>query len=383
MAFKSTGKLPFSRPYSSPRELDYLADVIASGHTQGDGAFTARAQELIDRILGADGSLLTTSCTHALELAWWILECGPGDEVIVPSFTFSSGAISVVQTGATPVFVDCDARTGNLDPAEVAGAIGPRTKAILTMHYAGAASGVLDLRRIADEHGLLLVEDNAHGLGARYADRRLGTIGDISVQSYHATKNVQAGEGGSIYFADAAHRERAQIIREKGTDRSRFLRGEVDKYSWVDRGSSYLPSELCAAVLTAQLEAFDEIQTLRMDLWDAYAAGLTEWAQEFGASVELMHVDPAAAHPAHMFFILMTDEDERDRLLKHLHGQDIVATFHYVPLHSSRAGRQFGRVHGDCRRSTEFSGRLLRLPLWAGMADRDLERVIDAVRSFR
>jgi len=363
--------------------LDYLADVLASGHTQGDGPFTDRAQELIDRILGTTGSLLTTSCTHALELAWAVLDCGAGDEVIVPSFTFSSGAISVLQSGATPVFVDCDSRTGNIDPAEVGPAIGQRTKAILTMHYAGAASGIRELRGIADEHGLALVEDNAHGLGATYDGTKLGTIGDVSVQSYHATKNVQAGEGGSIYFADDAHRERAQIIREKGTDRSRFLRGEVDKYSWVDLGSSYLPSELCAAVLTAQLEAFDEIQAMRMGVWNSYSAGLAEWAELFGPSVELMPLDPLAEHPAHMFYILMTDSDERDRLLKHLHQQDIVATFHYVPLHSSRAGRKYGRLHGDCHRATEFSGRLLRLPLWAGMTDGDVERVIDAVRSFR
>jgi dTDP-4-amino-4,6-dideoxygalactose transaminase len=354
--------------------------VLASGHTQGDGPFTRRAQGLLDQLLGVTGSILTTSCTSALELASWVLDLGPGDEVIVPSFTFSSTATAIVQTGARPVFVDCDEHTGNADPDAVAAAVGPATRAIYAMHYGGAAHDWDRLLAVAERADLPVVEDNAHGLGAAWDGQPLGTFGAISTQSFHATKNVHCGEGGSIWIKDQIRRERAEIIREKGTDRSRFLRGQVDKYTWVDRGASYLPSDLNAAILTDQLEIFADIQVRRHQIWKRYATELVDWAEAHGA--ELMTVDPRADHPAHLFFILLPTEQDRNDLLKRLNQNGVGATFHYIPLDSSEAGRRFGRTPEPCSRTASFSARLIRLPLWAGLSENDVSRVIDQVRAF-
>ncbi|VTR76202.1 dTDP-4-amino-4,6-dideoxygalactose transaminase [Cellulomonas hominis] len=373
--------IPFSKPFRAPGELAYLDQVLESGHTHGDGPFTARAARLVESVTGAQHSLLTGSGTHALELASWLLDLEPGDEVVVPSFTFSTTAASVIMTGATPVFVDIDPATGSMDVDSFAAAITPRTRAVYVVHYGGVAPDMRRVLEVADAAGVAVVEDNAHGLGARWDGQGCGTFGVLAAQSFHATKNIQCGEGGALLVNDARLRPRAEVLREKGTDRSRFLRGEVDKYSWIDRGSSYLPSELTAAILTAQLEAFDTIQGERHSIWDFYARELADWADTIGAT--LMSPPARSEHPAHVFWLLTPDAASRDGLLAHLRASGVGATFHYIPLHSSVAGRRFGRTPGPCTATDDFSERLVRLPLWAGMGSAAAERVRDAVLDFR
>lgn len=375
-----TSSIPFSKPFRAPREVDYLTQVLASGHTHGDGSFTERASELIREIAGNAAVLLTGSGTHALELASWLLELGPGDEVIVPSSTFSTTAASVVMTGATPVFVDIDPATGSLDIDAAAAAITPRTRAVYVVHYGGVAPDMDRLGALAGRCGIAVVEDNAHGLGARWGGRACGSFGVLAAQSFHATKNVQCGEGGALLINDPSLLRRAEILREKGTDRSRFLRGEVDKYSWIDRGSSYLPSELTVAVLTAQLEAFESIQQQRHTIWNAYADALSPWALSAGA--EIMTPPPESEHPAHVFYLLAPTADERTELLAHLRIRGVGATFHYIPLHSSVAGRRFGRTPNPCLATDDFAARIVRLPLWPGMADAEVDQVVTAVYDF-
>ena len=370
----------FSRPYGAPGELDNLRAVLASDHAHGDGPFTASATERLTRITGAAHALLTTSCTHALELASQLLNLGPGDEVIVPSFTFPSAADAIVTTGATPVFVDIDDATGNIDPDAAAAAVTERTRAVSVMHYGGVAVDIPAIERLADEHDLAVIEDNAHGLGARWRGRALGTIGTFATQSFHDTKNVHCGEGGALLLGDE-YIERAEVIREKGTNRRQFLRGAVDKYTWVDRGSSYLPSELNAAVLDAQLAAFPEIQRLRHRVWDAYAAGLAAWAADAG--VHLMPVPDGVEHPAHLFFLLLADHRDQQRFIRHMRDSGIATPFHYIPLDTAPAGVRFGRTPEPCVRSQSFSERLVRLPLWPGLTDDQVHRVIAAATCFR
>lgn len=372
--------IPFSKPYRSAHEADYLAQVLASGHTHGDGPFTERASELLRTIVGNSAVLLTGSGTHALELASWLLDLGPGDEVLVPSFTFSTTAASVVMTGATPVFVDIDPTTGSLDVDSAEAALTARTKAVYVVHYGGVAPDMDRLSALAKRAGIAIVEDNAHGLGARWNGRACGSFGVLAAQSFHATKNVQCGEGGALLINKPELRPRAEILREKGTDRSRFLRGEVDKYSWIDRGSSYLPSELTVAVLTAQLEAFDTIQEQRHLIWDEYAAALAQWADRSG--VRLMAPPPESDHPAHVFYLLAPSADARTELLAHLRDRGVGATFHYIPLHSSVAGRRFGRTPHPCPSTDDFASRIVRLPLWPGMTHTEINRVVTAVREF-
>lgn len=372
--------IPFSKPFRAPGELEYLDQVLDSGHTHGDGPFTARAARGIEAITGSPHALLTGSGTHALELASWLLDLEPGDEVVVPSFTFSTTAASIIMTGATPVFVDIDPATGSLDVDAFAAAITPRTRAVSVVHYGGVAPDMDRVLQVAGAAGIAVVEDNAHGLGARWAGRACGTFGLLAAQSFHATKNIQCGEGGALLINDPDLRPRAEVLREKGTDRSRFLRGEVDKYSWIDRGSSYLPSELTAAVLTAQLEAFDDVQARRHAIWDAYATGLADWAAATGAT--LMDPPAESEHPAHVFWLLAPTSGSRDAMLDHLRAAGVGATFHYIPLHSSIAGRRFGRTPAPCPATDDFSARLVRLPLWAGMPDGAVERVRDAVLGF-
>lgn len=372
--------IPFSRPYRAPAEARYLEEVLASGHTHGDGPFTERAGHLLEDILGGGSPLLTGSGTHALELASWLLDLLPGDEVIVPSFTFSTTAASVVMTGATPVFVDIDPATGSVDPGAVEAAITERTRAVYVVHYGGVAPDMDRLLASTQRAGIDLVEDNAHGLGARWGGRACGRFGVLAAQSFHATKNIQCGEGGALVINDDSLRARAEILREKGTDRSKFLRGEVDKYSWIDRGSSYLPSELTVAVLAAQLEVFDVIQAERHAIWDTYAEALAPWAAACGA--ELMSPPAPAEHPAHVFYLLAPSADVRTELLDHLRARGVGATFHYIPLHSSIAGRRFGRTPAPCTASDDFASRVVRLPLWPGMTDAEVGRVVDAVQAF-
>ncbi|MBF6520456.1 dTDP-4-amino-4,6-dideoxygalactose transaminase [Nocardia farcinica] len=376
----STDRVIFSRPYRARRELANLAAVLASDHSHGDGPFTASATAKLRAITEAPHALLTTSCTSALEMAGLLLELGPEDEVIVPSFAFTSTATSMALRGATCVFADIDPATGNLDPESVAAAIGPRTKAVVVIHYGGVAADMAGLLELAAAHGFAIVEDNAHGLGGRWRGRPVGTIGTLGTLSFHDTKNVHCGEGGALLLTDDILMGRAEIIREKGTDRARFLRGAVDKYSWQDIGSSYLPSELNAAVLDAQLDEFDRIQAGRHRVWNAYAAGLPDWAAR--NDVRLMSVPADREHTAHLFYLRTPTEQRRDDLIAHLAARGISAPFHYVPLDSSPAGLKLGRTPYPCVRSAEFSGTVVRLPLWPDLADAQVERVIEAVTAF-
>jgi dTDP-4-amino-4,6-dideoxygalactose transaminase len=375
----STDRIIFSRPYRAARELANVEAVLASDHSHGDGPFTAAATTKLKAITGAPHALLTTSCTHALEMAGLLLELGPDDEVIVPSFAFTSTATSMSLRGAICVFADIDER-GNLDPESVAAAITPRTKAIVVIHYGGVAADMDRLLTLAEAHGLAIVEDNAHGLGGTWRGRPLGSIGTAGALSFHDTKNVHCGEGGAVLLSDEILMGRAEVIREKGTDRARFLRGMVDKYSWQDIGSSYLPSELNAAVLDAQLDEFDAIQAGRFRVWTAYAAALPDWAAR--NDVHLMQVPPDREHTAHLFYLRTPTEESRDDLIDHLRNRGISAPFHYVPLDSSPAGLKLGRTPHPCLRTAEFSSTLVRLPLWPDLTDAQVTRVIDAVTAF-
>jgi len=372
--------ISFSRPYRSARELDNLRDVLELGHVHGDGPFTLSATNRLKAITGADHILLTTSGTHALELSSLLLDLGPGDEVIMPSFTFPSAANAIALTGARIVFVDIEPVNGNVDASLIGRNVTSETKAISIVHYGGVAGDLAEVVRIAEAHGLALIEDNAHGLGGTWQGRQLGTIGELAIQSFHDTKNIHAGEGGAIIVNDPELMGRAEMLREKGTNRSRFLRGQVDKYTWTDIGSSFLPSELVAAVLDSQLAEFDHIQAWRHRIWNSYSAGLSDWA--LAQDVSLMTIPEGREHTAHIFFMLMPTHADQTAIIAHLRELGIVATFHYVPLDSSAAGLKYGRTPEPALVSEDFSSRLVRLPLWAGMTDGEIERVIDGVSSY-
>jgi dTDP-4-amino-4,6-dideoxygalactose transaminase len=377
----SDSTIPFSRTYVTKNEEAYVLATLRSGASQGDGLMTRAATELVQGLSGSPSALLTTSCTHALELAALLLDIGPGDEVIVPTFTFSSTAAAVAIRGATPVFVDIEPSTANINLAAVAAAITDRTKAIFVVHYGGIPCDIAALTALADAHGIIIVEDNAHGFGARSGNHRLGTVGVLATQSFHATKNIQCGEGGALLINNPQYLERAEIIREKGTNRSLFMRGQVDKYSWVDIGSSYLPSDILAAALRGQLESFAQIQEMRHAVWLQYFSGLGEWAAQ--EDVRLMQVPADAEHPAHMFYLLMPTHADQRGLLSHLRRLGVTATFHYVPLDSSVAGLKWGRTPEPCPVAQDFSLRQVRLPLFAGMQDLEVERVIEGVITYR
>lgn len=370
----------FSVPFRAPAAPENLAAVIASDHVHGDGPFTKSASAKLVELTGSPTVLLTTSGTAALEMAVRLLGIGEGDEVIVPSFTFSSGAASIVAAGGVPVFVDIEGDSGNIDPAEVEKAITSKTKAISVMHYGGAPVDMDAIMDISRRHSIPVIEDNAHGLAVKSRFGALGTIGSVGIQSFHDTKNVHCGEGGAVLINETALVEAAEVMREKGTNRSKFLRGQVDKYTWVDWGSSYLPSELNAAVLDAQLDAFAGIQERRFEIWNAYSAALTNWATALGGSVM---APVGGEHAAHVFYVLMPDQDTRDSLLEYLRGNGVVGTFHYVPLHSSPAGKKYGRTVGSLDKTDSFAGRLARLPLWPGMTDAQVDFVIETVKAFQ
>lgn len=378
---RAVSRINFSEPYRSGRESAYLQQVIDSQVWHGDGPFTDAASRWLERFTGARHSLLTTSGTHALELASILLDLGPGDEVVCPAFTFTSTATAIAIRGATPVFVDVLPETMNIDPQAVAAAITDRTRAISVVHYAGVAVDLPAILDIAQRHDLAVIEDNAHGFDAYLDDRHLGTWGTFGVQSWHDTKNVTAGEGGSLLVNDDALAERAEIVREKGTNRSLFLRGAVDKYTWVDHGSSFLPSELNAALLLAQLEASADTQARRQAVWSRYDTGLRAWAGEHG--IEQMHVPEGRRHPAHMSYLVLPTHEDQLGLITHLRELDIVATFHYQPLDTAAAGRRLGRTPHPCPVTADRSQRLVRLPLHAGLSDPDVDRVLEAVTSYR
>ena len=346
----------------------------------GDGTFTQSASSKLESLTGSNKVLLTTSGTSALEMAVRLLGITSADEVIVPSFTFSSGAASIVAAGGVPVFVDIEGETGNIDPELVEAAITPKTKAISVMHYGGVPVDMDAIMLISRKYSIPVIEDNAHGLAVQSRFGALGTIGSVAIQSFHDTKNIHCGEGGAILINDPSLIEKAEIMREKGTNRSKFLRGQVDKYTWVEWGSSYLPSELNAAVLDSQLDDFELIQEKRFSIWNRYNLELNEWAVD--QDVRLMS-PPFGEHAAHVFFMLMPSLEIRDSLLQHLREKQVIATFHYVPLHSSPAGKKYGRTHGSMEKTDSFSNRLVRLPLWAGMTEEQIDFVVSSVKSFR
>lgn len=373
-------EVQFSRPFAAPGTLERLAAVHASDHAHGDGPFTRSATEKLSEIVRGGSPMLTTSGTHALEMASRLIGLTAGDEVILPSYTFPSAATAVAMTGAQLVFVDIDEMTGNIAAQHIEEAVTDRTKAISVMHYGGTPVDMLAVMGIARDHGLAVIEDNAHGLGVRSEHGVLGRIGDFGAQSFHDTKNVHAGEGGALLVNDSRLVARAEIIREKGTDRSQFLRGAVDKYSWVGWGSSYLPSEYNAAVLDAQLEAFDHIQRLRHQVWNRYSLALADWASHVGAT--LMN-PPRGVHAAHLFFARMASAEDQRSLIAWTRAYRVVAASHYVPLHSSAAGHRYGRTLHALEATDRFSSTIVRLPLWAGMDDDLVSQVIDAVLGWR
>lgn len=373
-------RVPFNRPTKTGGEQRYLDEAFASGHWSGDGPFTRRCHARLEAVHGAPKALLTTSCTHALEMAALLLDIAPGDEVIVPSFTFVSTINAFVLRGATPVFADIRPDTFNLDERRLEALIGPRTKAIVVVHYAGVGCEMDRIMAIAAAHGVPVVEDNAHGLGGAYRGRPLGTFGRLSTLSFHETKNITCGEGGALLLNDPSLVARAEVLREKGTDRSRFFRGEVDKYSWVGLGSSYLPSELLSAILLAQLEAAEEVQRARRRVWDTYAGALCEWASDAGARLPI--VPDGCEQAYHMFHLLMPDETSRDELLAHMRQRGILAIFHYLPLHASEMGRRLGGRPGDCPVTEDVSRRLVRLPFYTNITPDEQDAVVDAVLQF-
>jgi dTDP-4-amino-4,6-dideoxygalactose transaminase len=377
----SAYRIPFNKPGLVGHELTYIADAILRGHSSGDGCYTSRCHDILQREFGCQRALLTTSCTHALEMCALLLDIQPGDEVIVPSFTFVSTANAFVLRGAKPVFIDIRPDTLNLDETLLEECVTPRTKAILPVHYAGVGCEMDVIASVAARCGAKVVEDNAHGLFARYKGKYLGTFGQLATQSFHETKNVICGEGGALIINDPIYVERAEIIREKGTNRGRFYRGEVDKYSWVDVGSSFLPSDLLAAFLLAQLEKYQEIRGTRQRVWQTYAEGLSEWARDSGVS--LPHVPPHVEQSYHMFYLLMPSQEVRARLIEYLKAKSILSVFHYVPLHLSEMGLRFGGRPGAHPVTESVANRLLRLPFYNDLSPDQQAEVIEAIRTFQ
>ena len=371
-------RIPFNKPPFVGLELDYVKQAVESGRICGDGTYNLLCHGWLEKHTGTAKALLTTSCTHALEMSARLCDIGPGDEVIMPSFTFVSTADAFVSQGAKCVFVDIRPDTVNLDENLVEAAITEKTKAIVPVHYAGVACEMDKINEIAKRHNLFVVEDAAQGMMATYKGKALGTLGDFGCYSYHETKNYSMGEGGALLINDKKFCDRAEIIREKGTNRCQFHRGEVDKYTWVELGSSYLPSELNAAYLYAELECADEIYDNRMASWNMYRELLASLAAK--GLFELPYIPEHCVHNAHMFYLKVEDLQTRTALLKHLVYNGILAVFHYVPLHTSPAGQRYGRFSGEDRFTTRES--LLRLPMFYGLKTEDIEYVCKKVAEF-
>ena len=372
--------IPFNLPHSTGKEVVYAAEAQRNHHLSGDGAFTKRCHQWIEERTGCARALLTHSCTSALDMAALLLNIKSGDEVILPSYTFVSTANAFVLRGAVPVFVDIREDTLNLDEKLIEDAITTRTRAIVPVHYAGVSCEMDSIAAIARRHGLRIVEDAAQGIMAGYKNRALGAIGDLGSFSFHETKNIISGEGGSLMVRDKELAQRAEIIREKGTDRGRFFRGEVDKYTWQDVGSSFLPSEITAAFLWAQLEEAERITRERMDIWRRYHAMLAPLEQSELLRRPIVPAD--CQHNGHMYYVLLAPEIDRQRVLDGLKKNGIGAVFHYVPLHSSPAGRHYGRAHGELALTTSLSQRLVRLPMWVGLSETQQQRICEALRTL-
>jgi dTDP-4-amino-4,6-dideoxygalactose transaminase len=361
-------------------ENAYVAQAIANGHISGDGVFTRKCHTFFEETIGVAKALLTTSCTHALEMAALLLDIQPGDEVVVPSFTFVSTVNAFVLRGAKPVFADIRPDTLNMDERQLADLVTERTKAVVPVHYAGVGCEMDAILQLAKRYGIAVVEDNAHGLFGQYRGQHLGTFGCMATLSFHETKNVTCGEGGALLINDPALIQRAEIIREKGTNRSRFFRGQVDKYTWVDVGSSYLPSEILAAFLYAQLEVSEHVQAQRRRVWDYYREHLYGWAQQYGVRLPIVpgHCD----HAYHMFYLLLPSLEARQGLISHLKSRGILSVFHYLPLHLSDMGQRFGYQAGHCPVTEDVSDRLLRLPFYATLTEDDLRYIVAAVQEW-
>jgi dTDP-4-amino-4,6-dideoxygalactose transaminase len=368
--------IPFNKPYMTGKELWYISQAHANGHLAGDGEFTGRCHAWLENTVGCDKALLTHSCTAALEMAAILAELEAGDEVIMPSYTFVSTANAFVLRGAVPVFVDIRSDTLNIDERKIEDAITSKTRAIVVVHYAGVACEMDSIMKLADEHGLLVIEDNAQGLESMYKGRPLGSIGHLAAVSFHETKNIISGEGGALLINSRKFSERAEMIREKGTNRSQFFRGQVDKYTWVELGSSYLPSELVAAFLWAQMEEAEHITQRRLNIWNTYH----QWFASLEEQSKLRRpvIPSDCKHNAHMYYLLLPDLKQRTAFIRSLKTQGIGAVFHYVPLHDSPMGEKHGRISGDLKNTRELSDRLVRLPLWLGLED-ELTGVIQQI----
>ena len=372
--------IPFNRSSFDGREMELMAQAVSAGHISGNGPLSRQAEAMLSQLHGGAAALLTTSCSHALELAARLCNLGRGDEVLVPSFTFVTTASSFMWNGAKPVFVDVDPVTLNMDLELAERAITARTKAICVVHYAGVGAQPDRFRALADDYGLILIEDNAHGLGGSWSGQPLGTFGALSTLSFHETKNITCGEGGALIVNDRALLERAEILREKGTDRTKFSRGLVDKYTWVDIGSSWVLSDLLSGVLVGQLERFKSIQSRRMEIWNAYAERLNEWADDQGVTLPV--IPQAAGHTAHIFHLRFAAMEQRDAFIAHMKEQDVMAVFHYQALDISPIGSSLSTRSPACPVSNEASQTLVRLPLFASLSSQDVDQIISAVTQF-
>jgi dTDP-4-amino-4,6-dideoxygalactose transaminase len=373
--------IDFNRPFIAKNQIAYIQEAIQSGHISGDGQFTKKCHAWLENYLGVKKALLTTNCTHALEMSALLLDLKPGDEVITPSFTFVSTVNAFILRGAKPVFADIRPDTLNIDENQIEDLVNEKTRAVYVVHYAGVGCEMDKILEIADRHDLQVVEDNAHGLFGKYQGKLLGTFGTMACQSFHETKNISSGEGGALLINDENLVERAEIIREKGTDRSKFFRGQIDKYSWVDLGSSYLPSEIIAAVLYSQLEEADKIQHKRKSIWERYFQGLGEWAAE--SKIKLPTVPANCNQSYHLFYMLLSNLEERQRFIQYLRENQIYSVFHYVPLHTSAMGRKFGYHEGDLPITEEMSDRLVRLPFYFDLSEKDQDQVISVIKKFK
>jgi len=373
--------IPFNLPEISEADRGFLAEAISGGHSSGNGPFTQACENRLSEELGSPRTLLTTSCTHALEISALLCDLKPGDEVIVPSFTFVSTASAFAMFGAKPVFVDSSVGTLNIDASLIEKAITPRTRAICVVHYGGVACEMEQILDIVARHQLTLIEDNAHGLFAKYRDRYLGTFGAMATQSFHETKNITCGEGGALLLNDDALVDRAEILREKGTNRSRFLRGQVDKYTWVDIGSSWVLSDLLAAILWGQLQRARAINANRVEIWNRYHDQLDDWTERHDV---MRPVIPAGCeHVGHVYHLRFRSGEQRTRFIRHMSQRDVSCVFHYQPLHLSPVGRRFAGSRNDCPVAEHAGECLVRLPLFNSMTLTQQDKVIDSVRSFR
>ena len=372
--------ISFNKPTSVGKESAYMQQALQNNHISGDGQFTKKAHALLEETIGVPKVLLTTSCTHALEMSALLLELQDGDEVIVPSFTFVSTINAFVLRGAKAVFADIRPDTLNMDETKLEALITPKTRAIVVVHYAGVGCEMDAIMEIANRHNIPVIEDNAHGLFGKYKGKQLGTFGVMATQSFHETKNFTSGEGGALLINDKKYIEEAEILREKGTNRSRFFRGQVDKYTWVNVGSSYLPSDILAAFLTAQLEEREQIQSRRQQIWEIYYKELSAWAEE--NHVQMPFVPAHCEQTYHMFYLLFPSLEKRQAAIAHLKERGIQAVFHYLPLHLSPMGEKYGGREGDCPVTEQVSDQLLRLPFYTNMTGEDQKRVIESLKEL-